>query len=394
MTLRTSIPTPAHTFTATSVSTPATTMSPSSSSPSRRLPPLPSLVLSACLFVVCVSFLPSPTSALSGYRVSQQTAPNQLPSAYMGTMNKQFPLGPFASKSDMLSSADSINGVYASWWQTSFNFPHLPGLYSAQQFVFPFFGVNYTSVTVTSKGFIYLGSYSADEIDTTLPMAQLAPDYTSGGAGFPTLDGESVARPVISFAHSMGGGVLQTALLNYGATTGCQAGTGPCQIQNYFYEVIPPISSYMSVSMGPRKQPTLMVLAPTNSIGTPADGFRFVLAGLQLRDQSGVAASVIVVLYQSGLVEIFFYTLTNSGLAADSSDSYNNTGTTTVVDELITELDLDPTAGLGYVSCGIQGHIDGTAKHFTLDLPTITRVDYAAFQKHMAGTAVSFKPQP
>ena len=342
----------------------------------------------SCLLIAalaCIISLPSTATALTGYKVSHQNAPNQLPSAYMGTMNKQFPLGPFSNKSELLSESDVASGLYASWWQTSFDFPHLPGLYSAQKFVFPFFGVNYTSVTVTSKGFIYLGSYSADEVDSTLPKAQFAPDYSTDGTGFPSLDGEDVKRPVISFAHSMGGAVLQTSLLDYGATTGCQAGTGPCQIQNYFYEVIPPISSYMSVSVGPRKQPTLMVLAPTNSIGTPADGFRFVLAGLQLRDMSGVAASVIVVLYESGLIEIFFYTIGRSGAATLDYE----------LSVLLSEIDIDvsATAGMGYVSCGIQGLIDGTSKHFTLDLPSVTQVDYSTFQSHMAGSAVSFKPQ-
>ena len=120
-------------------------------SSSRRLSVLSSVVVAALIFIIA---LPSPASAFTGYAVTQQGAPGQVAATYSGTMTRQYPLGPFPNKSTLLAPSDDI---YASWWQTPVSFPPLPGVTPAKPFVFPFFGVNYTSITVTSKGFIYLG---------------------------------------------------------------------------------------------------------------------------------------------------------------------------------------------------------------------------------------------
>ena len=337
---------------------------------------LSSLLVAAIAFVCA---LPS-ASAFTGYVVSQQATPGQSPATYSGTMTRQYPVGPFASKAAVFGVNDA-DGLYCSWWQAPIAFPAIPGTgVPGKPFVFPFYGVNYSSISVTSKGFLYMGSYGASDL-SSLETAEWAPDYTTTGAGFPTIDG--VERPVISFLHSAGGAVSVSSLANAGAPAGCLAGTGACQFSNYFYEIMPPISSYMSVTTtSAGKVPTLITLTPLNSIGTTADGYRFVLVGLQLRDITGVSASVVVILYQSGLIEIFYYTITPGGAPTD--DYMQTVPSTGVVTET--------TNGLGHVSVGLDGGSTGGV--FTMgDGTAVSQVSYSQLHAALAGTAVSFKPQ-
>ena len=332
---------------------------------SARVARLSCLLVSAIVFLVS---LPTPASA-SGYTLTQQTHPNQLPSTYQGTMTRQYAMGPFASRNDVVTTGDT---VYASWWQAALTFPNLPQVTPVKQFTFPFFGVNYTAITVTSKGFIYMGSYPYASDLVNLDTAQYAPDYSATGSGFPLIGG--VARPVISFLHSAGGAVSLTSLSNSGTPAGCLSGLGACQFNNYLYEIMPPITSYVSVTtVGGNKVPTNVVATPINSIGTPADGYRFVLLGLQLRDVTGVAASVIVILYQSGLIEIYYYTITTDGVQAQ--DDYTGSGTS-------------PTDGNGWVSVGI---CDGQSQWYSL--PGTSQTSYSQLQSLLPGTALSFKPK-
>ena len=231
--------------------------------------------------------------------------------------------------------------------------------------------MNYTAITVTSKGFIYMGSYPYASDLVNLDTAQYAPDYSATGSGFPLIGG--VARPVISFLHSAGGAISLTSLSNSGTPAGCLSGLGACQFNNYLYEIMPPITSYVSVTtVEGIKANTMVVATPINSIGTPADGYRFVLLGLQLRDVTGVAASVIVMLYQSGLIEIYYYTITTDGVQAQ--DDHTGSGTS-------------PADGEGYVSVGI---CDGQSTWFSPG--GTSQVSYSALQSILPGSAISFKP--
>jgi len=347
------------------------------------------LLVSALVFVVC---LPSHASAFTSYRVTQQVNHAQSAATYSGTMTRQWPLGPFTNKAAMVSPLGT-DDLYASWWQIPITLPNIPGVSPATPFVFPFFGVNYTQLTITSKGFLYLGSYPSATDLSNLTTAQYAPSYNSSApssTGFPAIAG--VQRPVISFMHNAGGAVSMVSLAGVtgtSSTAACQAGTAVCQLSNYYYSVMPPISSYNSVTgTGSSKVTTLITLTPLNSNGTTADGYRLVLAGLQLRDVTGMQASVILILYQSGLIEIYYYQIQPSATAPVSSvDDYPTTPTGTT-----TPLSAD--SGVGFASVGIQGTpVGGQTAAYTLASPTVSQQTFAQMQTAVVGSAISFRPQ-
>ena len=321
------------------------------------------LVALAAVFV-----LPAVVSGVT-YSVSHQVGAGQMASAYQSMTAKTYPLGPFANKSSVLSAWDQ-GGTFASWWQYAVN--PLPNSQGAQSvpFVFTFFGQQYTSLTVTSKGFVYLGE--VDGMDA-LELDQYAPDFVTG-AGLPS-------KPIISFLHSVGGAVAQQNLIGGGraalTTPACQANQGPCVLQNYYYSVMPPITTFNSG--GVMKQ-----LTPVNSVGKTEDGFRFVLSGLQLKDLTGATASVVMVLYQSGLIEIFYYTLATTPANADTYG--------TSMPPPVTTPPMPPASNFGFASVGIS---DGQGHSYTLGQQT-SQQSFAQLSSllvnNLQGSAISFRP--
>ena len=338
---------------------------------SRYLLPLCSAAL-ACL-VVPVSVVSAWVPGANGYDVTQQSAAGQLPSVYTGLLTRQTLLGPFPSRSAVEGPND--DGSYASWWQIPVQFPVVPN--TATPFVFPFYGVNYTSVTATSKGVVYLGSYSAESDLHNLATTQHAPDYSVGGAGLPLVDG--VARPAISFMHGMGGAVSSKSLvggavMNAAAkTAACLAYQGPCSLSNYQYTVMAPIATTNTAGV-------LKTMTPINSVGTTADGTRFVLSALALRSYSGVAMSVITVLYASGLFEVMTYQVAPDTTTSDSYTPNATPGANIV------------GTGADYASIGAY---NGTGVHTTLAPSTFNVVQQSYNNLYtLAGTTISFRPKP
>ena len=264
-------------------------------------------VCAACCVVACCVVL-----AFSRYNVTWLNAAGQSLTAYTNpptalTSPSQNPLGPFVNSTYLIGASDSSS--MAGTWQMPVNLP----------WPFTFFGVNYTAITVTSKGFMYFGAYDYMTDLQNLEQAATSPDYSSGGSGFPTING--VSRPVLSFFHSATGGVPTYDLVNYGSL-GClmdgtvsQSGGGQCVLADYYWQVLPPMSATMMVTnVGPRKVLTSVYITPVNSVATPADGQRFVLTALDLRDASGAQGQAVVVLYQSGLIEMYWYQISQSQL--------------------------------------------------------------------------------
>ena len=312
------------------------------------------------------------SSPTANYNVTLQSAAFQTPHTYEGTSNREYRVGPFANNSLLFGDNDSPD--YAGTWQIPITFPMI--FAREQPFTFPFFGRNYSAITLTSKGFMYLGSYGSEADLGNLPSVAAAPDYSSpSSAGFPTVNGQS--RSVISFLQSAGGAVSVSSVINYGEGS-CLNGTGECTIKDYFYEILPPITSYeTTTTVQGQRSSHLVTMTPANSQGTPADGYRFVLLALPLVDTSGVSAEVIVVLYESGLIEMFYYAITLSGNAPTGQPPASTAS--------------------GLVSVGIQGVVNGTAIHYSTPINApcgliLSQQPYVTFSKQLSNTAISFRP--
>ena len=117
-------------------------------------------------------------------------APGQLLSTYTNpsgalTTPAQNPLGPFINSTYLLGPNDDPS--MAGTWQIPVSLP----------WNFSFYGVNYSSITVTSKGFLYFGAYDYLTDLHNLEMAAPAPDYSTNGQGFPCDQWSAATYPVI-----------------------------------------------------------------------------------------------------------------------------------------------------------------------------------------------------
>ena len=214
------------------------------------------------------------TQASSAYIVSQQSgqAMSPLTDLPISTANQNL-IGPFSSISDVQSVTDagSYAGSYAGTWEIPVQLP----------FAFPFFDEQYTSITVSSKGYLYVGSYTADvDIPDKFNTAAPAPDYSNGGAGFP------LPRPIISFFHNQDGAVPITDLQN---------------VDGQWY-----ITKFATRAAGAVSSP------PPNSVSRVEDGQRFIIT-TDNTDALGVQAQLAVVLHETGLIEVRYYAIQPSG---------------------------------------------------------------------------------
>ena len=228
-------------------------------------------------------------SASTTYMLSQQSgqsmdAATDLP---LSTANADL-IGPFTSINDVVGASDAKG--YAATWQIPIALP----------FAFPFFDTVYNTITLTSKGFMYFGSYnaSADVTSTTFATAAVAPAYSNGGAGFP------IARPCLSFFHNQDGGVPQTDL---------ESVNGSLYINHFFTQGAGPVNSTTTTvtSQSGSTVTTLSTevsLPPPNSISGAEDGARFIIM-TDNSDAQGVQVQLAVVLHQSGLIETHYYTI-------------------------------------------------------------------------------------
>ena len=309
--------------------------------------------------------------AFSGYNVTWQSASGQTALTYQALAVVPTALGPFASKSDLWGPNDPP--AYASTWQYALNFP--TNIYTGTPFTFSFFGQPVTAITVTSKGFIYMGSYPSSTDLSNLASVADAPDYSAQGDGFPIIGKEAEPRGVISFMHSIGQAIAATNVANFGAGS-CLSGTGSCVLSSVSWEIMTPVAGYTTITkVGGKTLSQVVSVSPKNSVGTVADGFRFVILAKQLSDVTGVTSEVIIVLYTSGLIEMFYYQISQSSFTA----SYDN-----------------PTME-GYCSVGIQGMIGGTAVHYSTPSNvqsgwSVSQQPYSAFSSQMSMTGISFRP--
>jgi hypothetical protein len=247
---------------------------------------------------LALAFLVGCASAASTYLVSQQSgqAMSPLTDLPLSSVNGHM-IGPFNSLSNVQSASDP--SAYAATWQIPIALP----------FSFPFFGVEYNSITLTSKGYIYFGSYSAAaDAGTTFATAASAPDYSAGGAGFP------LHRPLLSFFHNAEGAVPMTDL---------EQVSGKWYITNFMTQGAAPVNSTTTTVTSHQGSTTTTLstevsLPPPNSISGVEDGERFII-NTDNTDAEGVLIQLAVVLHESGLIETHYYTIQPSDSNPDLS---------------------------------------------------------------------------
>ena len=283
-------------------------------------------------------------SASTTYMVSQQSgqAMSPLTDLPISTANQNL-IGPFSSISDVQSVTDA--GSYAGTWEIPVQLP----------FAFPFFDEQYTSITVSSKGYLYVGSYTADvDIPDKFNTAAPAPDYSNGGAGFP------LPRPIISFFHNQDGAVPVTDLQNV---------DGQWYITKFATQAAGAVNSTTTTVMSHSGSTTTTLTTevshpPPNSISGAEDGERFLII-TDNTDAYGVQVQLVVVLHESGLIEIHYYTIQPSG----NGVSY----------------EMDPADG--ECSIGVQ-----SASGLFVSANRFSQRTFADFNEELLESVVSFTP--
>ena len=265
-------------------------------------------------------------------------------SAKFATITKDFPnaayhveaLGSFPSLQSMIYPG-STSTMYLNWWQSS-----LPIGFS-----FPFFGRQYTRLTVTSKGYILLGDYNMSDVDNLQPAA---PDYLQ--QGFP------LNRPVISVFHTPGMGVLSTNTMN-------NPGDETVSITAIIARTLGPVGTSYTPS---RAIPPTFQNLLLNSPITEADGQRFMIYWRRVVDQTGYQVEAVTLLTESGIISQRLYSM-SAYVAADGYDM--------PADE----------AAVPVVSMGIQG---GSGAF--VSAPGLSQVTFETVASSWVGADVSFIP--
>ena len=240
------------------------------------------------LLVVWVGLMQS-ARASTTYMVSQQSGQSMSPltDLPLSTVNQAL-IGPFPSINSVQWPSDPP--AYAATWQIPISLP----------FPFPFFDDVFTSLTLTSKGYLYMGSFNAaDDVPDAFTTAASAPDYSNGGAGFP-LPG----RALLSFFHNQDGGVPITDLEQVGSSW---------FITKFATQSAAPVNSTTTTVMSHSGSTTITLTTevshpPPNSISGAEDGQRFIIT-TDNTDAMGVQVQLAVVLHESGLIETHYYTI-------------------------------------------------------------------------------------
>ena len=100
-----------------------------------------------------------------------------------------------------------------------------------------------------------------------------------------------------------------------------QSGGGQCVLADYYWQLLAPIGTAVTSTVTSTRRSVLtpVTTVPVNSVATKDDGQRFTLVALDLRDQSGAQGQSVVVLYQSGLIELYWYAVS---MATQTSAAY------------------------------------------------------------------------
>jgi hypothetical protein len=282
-------------------------------------------------------------SGSSTYMLSQQSGQSMSPLTDLpiSAANAQL-VGPFQTLANLQTKADP--SAYAATWQLPIDLP----------FAFPFFGQSYTSITLSSKGYIYMGSYPmANEPAGQFASAATAPDYSNGGAGFPH------HRALLSFFHNQDGAVAMTDL---------ELVNQQWFINGFVTQVADAVNSTIkSVTSHSGSTTTTLTTEvstpPPNSISGSEDGRRFILS-TDNTDAQGVMVQLAVVLHESGLIEVHYYTI---------QPSDNNPYLASVSE--------------GQVSIGVQN-----ANGFFVSANRLSRRSFADLNEDLLESVISFTP--